>query len=121
MRENTLKSSQGEEKKTVFRLLDKIIKVDKLFEDGIPVKYLPHVLYVTAFIIFYIGNAHYAERVVRQTAKIKAEVDDLRADFTTLKADLMYKSKQSEVAKLVKHLGLEETLTPPHIITIEEE
>lgn len=116
-----MRTPSTEEKKNIFRAFDKVLKVDKMFEEGIPVKYIPYILYVTAFIILYIGNSHYFERTVRQTAKLKAEVDDLRADFTTLKADVMYKSKQSEVAKQVQNLGLEETLTPPYILTPVED
>jgi len=47
------------------------------------------------------------------------EVEDLRADFTTLKAELMFASKQSEVAKKVKEQGLEESMSPPYKIEID--
>ena len=50
---------------------------------------------------------------------IQAEVEDLRADYTTLKANLMFASKQSEVAKKVRDLQLKESLTPPFKIEVE--
>jgi outer membrane murein-binding lipoprotein Lpp len=37
-------------------------------------------------------------RATRKIDKLQTEVEDLRADYTTLKADIMYASKQSEVA-----------------------
>ena len=67
--------------------------------------------------MLYIANAHYADGLVRKTNKLNAEVNDLRADYTTLKADLMFKSKQSEVAKQVSSIGLEESTEPPIKIT----
>mgnify|MGYP001796119542 FL=1 len=52
---------------------------------------------------------------------MKKEIEDLRADYTTLKADYMYASKQSEVAKKVEKLGIKESLRPPEKITITAE
>ncbi|WMJ75506.1 FtsL-like putative cell division protein [Cytophagaceae bacterium ABcell3] len=97
-----------------------IFSLEKLFEEGVPVQYLPKVLYVAFFLVLYIGNTHYAARTVRETDKLKVEVDDLRADYTTLKADLMFASKQSEVAKKTMPYGIGETLRPPYIIKVEK-
>ena len=101
-------------------MIEKKVRVDKMFEDGLPVQYVPYVLYVAVVLIFYIGNTHYAERTVRQIDKVKTEVEDLRADYTTLKADLMFSSKQSEVAKKAASLGIEESSQPPYKIIIKE-
>ncbi len=118
---NTIKPGvQKEEKKKVFGGITDRFKMEKLFEEGVPVKYLPYALFIAALLIFYIGNSHYAERTIRQTDKTKTEVEDLRADYTTLKAELMFASKQSEVAKKVAPYGLEESYKPPYKIVIKE-
>ena len=57
---------------------------------------------------------------IRKINRVQAEVEDLRADYTTLKADLMFAGKQSEVARRVKVLGLKESSRPPYKILIEE-
>lgn len=116
---NSVRSNQKEEKKTIFSMIESRVQLNKLFEDGVPVKYLPRILYVTAILIFYIGNTHYAERTVRKTDKMKSEVNNIRADYTTMKADLMFASKSSEVAKRVAPIGLEESLIPPTKIILE--
>lgn len=90
-------------------------------EDGLPVKYLPYMLYIVAILIFYIGNNHFAEKTVRKITKLEAQVEDLRADYTTLKADYMFASKQSEVAKRVKKLGLKESEEPPYKIVVSSD
>lgn len=97
----------------LFSWLETSFKLDKMFQEGVPIKYLPRILYVVLLIIFYIGNNHYAERMIREINKLRSEVEELRADYTTLKADYMYVSKQSEIAKKVKSLGLEESKIPP--------
>ena len=124
MATNTYKLSKEEEPvyndgKTVFQRLEKVVKLDDLFGEGLPIQYLPKVLFLATVLILYIGNAHFAEKKVRQIEKMKIEVEDIRADYTTLKADLMFASKQSEVAKKVEILGLEETHEPPNKIILE--
>ncbi len=107
-------------RKNIFSLLENSLSFPKLFHEGLPVQYLPQILFVAFILIFYIGNTHYAERIIRQTDKLKTEVDDLRADYTTLKADLMFATKQSEVARKVFPFGLEESSKPPYKIIISE-
>ncbi|MCU0416029.1 MAG: FtsL-like putative cell division protein [Cytophagaceae bacterium] len=102
--------------KGLFSTLGKYTSFGKAFEDGVPVQYVPYILYFAVLLLLYISNAHNGDRLVRRINKMKTEVNDLRADFTTLKADLMFKSKQSEVAKTVTSIGLVESTTPPIII-----
>jgi hypothetical protein len=104
----------------MFSRLEKKLKLESHFEEGFPVQYLPKIMFVMLLSILYISNTHYAEKTVRQINHVQAEVEDYRADYTTLKADLMFASKQSEVARKVEPLGLTESLTPPFKIRIEE-
>ncbi|AMM49881.1 hypothetical protein TH61_00025 [Rufibacter sp. DG15C] len=106
---------------SLFELLDRYTKVDWFFADGLPVKYLPKVLFLMAVTIFYIGNSHYAERTLRQIDKTKSDTEDLRADFTTLKSDYMEASKQSEVARNVAASGLMESSSPPIQVVIKKD
>lgn len=109
-----------ERRRGVFGWIGKAIKMDAVFEDGLPVKFLPYVLFLVVLGLFYIGNSHYSDKTNRKINKLEKEVEDLRADFTTLKADYMLSSKQSEVAKKVKELGLFESEEPPHKIELTE-
>jgi hypothetical protein len=124
MSENKLrietKSKSTSSGSSVFSGLEKKLKLESYFEEGFPVQHLPKIIFVMALGLFYIGNTHYAEKTVRKINNTQAEVEDLRADYTTMKSDLMFASKQSEVAKKVKVFGLEESLEPPHKIVIEQ-
>lgn len=106
--------------KGIFASFEQRLKVEYYFEEGFPVKYLPKILFVIALGLIYISNTHYAEKTVRKISSMQAEVEDLRADYTTLKADLMFASKQSEVARKVNDLGLKESLKPPYKVVVEE-
>ncbi|MFZ2904752.1 MAG: FtsL-like putative cell division protein [Cyclobacteriaceae bacterium] len=114
------KSSRSSNGTSVFSGLEKKLKLESYFEEGFPVQHLPKIIFVVALGLFYIGNTHYAEKTVRKINNTQAEVEDLRADYTTMKSDLMFASKQSEVAKKVKAFGLEESLEPPTKIVVEE-
>jgi hypothetical protein len=105
---------------SIFSAFEKRLMLDSYFEEGFPVHYIPRILFVLVLGLIYIGNTHYAEQTVRKINRIQVEVEDLRADYTTLKADLMYDSKQSEVAKKVKELGLKESLIPPHKVVVRK-
>jgi len=102
----------------LFSFLERRLKLEHYFEEGFPVQHLPKVVFVMALGLFYIGNTHYADKTVRRINDLQAEVEDLRADYTTTKADLMYASKQSEVARKVSQYGLKESLKPPYKIAV---
>ena len=105
---------------SVFSAIERKLKLESYFEEGFPVQYIPKVVFVMALGLIYIGNTHHAEKTVRKINHIQTEVEDLRADYTTLKAELMFSSKQSEVAEKVKPYGLKESLMPPFKIVVEE-
>ncbi len=106
--------------KSAFSGLEKSLKLESYFEEGFPVKYLPKILFVVFLGLLYISNTHYADKTTRSIDKAQSEVEDLRADFTTLKADVMFASKQSEVARRVKSIGLEESLRPPFKVVVKK-
>ena len=96
------------------------VKSDSTIGNSFPAKYLPKVLFVVVLGVFYVWNTHYAERSIRKIDKLETEVEDLRADVTSLETEVMYGSKQSEVAKKVKALGLVESKEPPYKIVADE-
>jgi len=119
-RGNEARIKSSKEGKSAFSGFEKRLKLESYFEEGFPVQYLPKILFVVFLGLIYISNTHYADKTTRTIDRMESEVEDLRADFTTLKADVMFASKQSEVARRVKPLGLEESLRPPFKIVVEK-
>lgn len=121
MAANTYKINKTKgDKSSLFSLIGNKLKIDSLFGKGLPGIYIPHILFITAIGIFYIGNNHWAEKTIRKIDKTRIEVEELRADYTSLKADYMFASKQSEVARKVSDIGLMESQTPPNKLIIEK-
>lgn len=98
---------------SVFNLFEKWLKVEDLSFKKVTGAYLPQILFLMGLGILYIGNGHYAENALRKINTEQKQVEDLRADYHTLKADYMFDSKQSEVASKVKKSGLRESSEPP--------
>jgi fucose permease len=78
-------------------------------------------LMLFAIALLYIRNAHYSEGLVREIDSTKHEVKEIRWEYMTTKAELMYASKQTEVAKAVKSMGLKELSAPPKKIKVKPE
>jgi ADP-dependent phosphofructokinase/glucokinase len=124
MAENTFKANQESSSKetsgkSLFSGIEQRLRLERYFEAGFPVRHLPRFAFIFLLGLIYIGNTHYAEQTIRDINRAQTDVEDLRADFTTLKAELMFASKQSEVARKVIDQGLEESMTPPFKIEID--
>lgn len=110
--------------------LDEKVEIPKnfftqLFTEGVISKqaatdFLPFIIFIAFLGMIYIANRHLAENNIRDIDKLSKEVKELSWDFKTLKADLMLKSTQTEVAKEVDTLGLIEPNDPPKKIMITQ-
>ncbi|HSJ68968.1 MAG TPA: FtsL-like putative cell division protein [Anditalea sp.] len=100
-------------KKNLFTMIDEKINITGIIGEGIPVRLVPPFLYAATLALIYIWSNHRAENTIRKIERVQQEVEDLRADVTTLEADYMYSSKQSEVAKKIEVLGIYEIDAPP--------
>lgn len=85
------------------------------------VKGLPFILFMSLLGIFYIANGYQAERLIRQIYKTNNELKELRSEYITNKSDLMYISKQSQLANTTYDLGLKELTSPPKKIVLTED
>jgi cell division protein FtsL len=117
----TQSSEKKSGNKTVARSFVSLISGNFLTKGEI-VNHLPYLLFLSLIAIIYISNSYYAQDTIRKIDKLNHEIKELRSEHITAKSDLMYKSKQSEVAKLVeeKGIGLKESVVPPKKIIVEK-
>jgi hypothetical protein len=83
--------------------------------------WMPFVFFVTFLMLIYIWNSYYAEKNVREIDKISSELKELRSEYITSKSELMFKSKQSEVARELSAAGIKESVVPPKKIILKKE
>ena len=80
------------------------------------VKSIPFFLFLSVLAVIYIYNGHYADKTVRNINKVNKELKELQYEYKNLKSEVMYRSKQSELAKAVEPLGLKELTVPPAVL-----
>ncbi len=113
-------SARSKSRWNLFKWIEEKINVSGMLGEGVPVRLVPPLFYVALLALIYIWSNHSAENTIRKIEKLQQEVEDIRADVTTLEAAYMYSSKQSEVAKKVEPLGIYEIEEPPLKITVDK-
>jgi hypothetical protein len=73
-------------------------------------------LFLAALAVIYIYNGHYADKVARDINRTNKELNELQYEYKTLKSEVMFRSKQSELAKAVEPFGLKELILPPYVL-----
>ncbi len=77
---------------------------------------VPFFLYLIGIGILYITNGNIADKKIREINKLNKELKELRSEYIITKSELMFLSKQSEIAKRAKPLELKETTQQPYLI-----
>jgi uncharacterized protein HemX len=77
------------------------------------VQFVPFLLFVAVLAVLYIGNGHYADNNIRNTGKAYRDLKQLQYQYKTLQAELIYRSKESELSRAVVPLGLQQSVDPP--------
>jgi hypothetical protein len=85
------------------------------------VQQVPFFLFLAALAVVYIYNGHYADKTIRNISKTAKEVKELQWEYKTVKSEVMFQSKQSELVKAVEPLGLKELTEPPVVLSNEQE
>jgi hypothetical protein len=106
--------------KGIFAFFDRVFNMDKILGGEFPANQMRYVLWVSALIVLYIVSSLNAESLIHKIDKTKAELEEIRADYTTQKAEFMKAGKQSEIIKRVEPMGLEENKTPPTKVVVKE-
>ena len=119
MSQNTFKqkikkgSSSKGSGKNIFTLIEEKLNVTGILGEGVPVHFAPPFFYAAILALIYIWSNHRAENMIRKIEITQQEVEDIRADVTTLEAEYMLSSKQSEVARKIAPFGIVEIDEPP--------
>jgi len=80
------------------------------------VKNVPYFLFLSVLAVVYIYNGHYADKTIRNINTVSRELKELQYEYKTLKSEVMFRSKQSELSKAVEPYGLKELTAPPAVL-----
>lgn len=102
-------------KRRFSRLVNQVLSGEFLTREVV-VSHLPFLLYLTFFFLFSIYIGYTFDNTEREKVRVKRELEELSAEYKTLKSELETKKRQSSVARSIQQLGLEEPSRPPVII-----
>ncbi len=112
------KPSKPGKKGVLAKGLSKIFGGSFLSDDR-TIQHIPFILFLALIAILYIANGYYADDKIREVNKISNQIKELRTEYISSKSDLMFISKQSQVAAAVDTLGLKEPVVAPMKIEID--
>ncbi len=90
-----------------------------LIDKKLMLKMLPFAFFLMGLSLVYIANSYVAEKNIREIDKTAKEIKELRSEYISVKSDLMFKSRQSQVAKEVLPLGIKQLEVPPKKIVLK--
>lgn len=70
------------------------------------VKNIGFFLFLSVLAVLYIANGHMADKTIRRINTINNDLKELQFKYKTLKSELMYKTEESQIVKLVEPMGL---------------
>lgn len=77
-------------------------------------------LFLAMLTVLYIANGHMADKAIRDISRTTREIKDLQFEYKTLKSELMYQTRESELVKAVEASGLKISEVPPIHIKLEK-
>lgn len=80
------------------------------------VRQIPFFLFLALLAVIYIYNGHNADKTIRDISKTQRELKELQYEYKTVKGDVLFRSKQSELVKAVEPLGLKELTAAPVVL-----
>lgn len=89
----------------------------KSFNQKWIVNNIPFFLFLTALAVLYIYNGHHADKLMKKIAVSEKNIKELEYEYKTIKSEVIYRSKASELVKAVEPLGLKESKQPPVVLT----
>lgn len=79
----------------------------------------PFLLFLAFLAFVYITNDYTVESKVRKIDHLEQEVREMRYEYISVKSNLINISKQSQLAKRLKNLGIKENNEPLKVIKIK--
>ena len=80
------------------------------------VRNIPFFLFLTALAVLYIYNGHYTDKLILKISTTEKKIKELEYEYKTIKSDVIFRSKASELIKAVEPLGLKELTSPPVLL-----
>ena len=106
----------SEEQKITSSLSGEKFDWKKYFNYENIVKNIPFILFLSVIAVAYIYNGHYADKLSRRISNSEKNVKELEYEYKTIKSEVIFRSKPTEMIKAVAPMGLKELKAPPVVL-----
>ncbi len=107
------------ENKTEEQVISQKIDWKRLLSYKWVVRNIPFFLFLSVLAVLYIYNGHYSDRLIKKISTTEKHIKELEYEYKTIKSEVIFRSKASELARAVEPMGLKELTKPP--VILEEE
>jgi len=90
--------------------------VNRLLNYQSVIRQIPFFLFLAVLAVVYIYNGHNADKTIREINRTGRELKELQHEYKSVKGDVLFKSRQSELLQAVEPLGLKPLTVPPVIL-----
>lgn len=82
------------------------------------IKNMSFFLFLAVIAVLYIANNHMADNRIRRINDTARRLKDLQYEYKTLKSEIMFRSRESEMIRAAAPLGLIKDTTAPYRINL---
>jgi hypothetical protein len=80
------------------------------------VRNIPFFLFLSTLAVLYIFNGHAADKNARKISATEKHIKELEYQYKSVKSEVIFRSKASELIRVVEPLGLKELTSPPIVL-----
>jgi hypothetical protein len=103
----------SETKEKPFQLPSNKNEWKRYFNYRFIVKNIPFFLFLSVLAVIYIYNGHYADKLIRRIGTSEKNIKELEYEYKTIKSEVIFRSKATEMVKAVAPMGLMEMKESP--------
>lgn len=78
-----------------------------------------YLLFLVGIAFYYIANSYYIEKLAREIDKLNREMKELHFEYVSVKSQVMFESRQTELVRKLKKTGITESTEPVQKIVVK--
>jgi len=109
------KREQRRQKNSITPLIGDLLSGEFLTREGVT-RHIPYLLFISGLFIAYIAMGYQFERMERAKIQNKRQLQELSAEYKTIKAQFETQLQQSRVEESIANIGLSQPVEPPFLL-----
>lgn len=109
------KREQRRQKNAIAPLIRDLLSGEFLTREGVT-RHIPYLLFISGLFIAYIAMGYQFERMERAKIQNKRHLQELSAEYKTIKAQFETQLQQSRVEQSIAKIGLNQPVEPPYLL-----